>query len=301
MSSELPEPASEPFHLGPGLRRDGRQSELIAGLSFKPQHLAEALAAGAGGLWFEVHPENYMAAGGPRLAALSAVAERFPISLHGVGLSLAADEPPGEGHLAAWRRLVDRFRPALVSEHLAWSMRRGAYAPDLLPFPRTAEALTRIADNVQRMQEALGRQVLIENPALYLPLDGHELSEPAFLAELVRRTGCGLLLDVNNVFVSAHNLGYAAAAYLSALPVEAIGEIHLAGHTPDPNLGGMLLIDSHDAPVAEAVWALYAGLIARIGPRPTLIERDDKLPAFAELMAERRRAHDILAQDDARV
>jgi uncharacterized protein (UPF0276 family) len=274
------------------------EGKLSAGLSFKPQHLAEALAADAAGLWFEVHPENYMAAGGPRLAALSGLTERFPISLHGVGLSLAADEPPDEGHLAAWRRLVDRFRPALVSEHLAWSMRRGAYAPDLLPFPRTAEALARVAENVERMQEALGRQVLIENPALYLPLNGHELSEPAFLAELVRRTGCGLLLDINNVFVSAHNLGYAAEAYLSALPAAAIGEIHLAGHTLDPNLGAALLIDSHDAAVAEPVWALYAALIARIGPRPTLIERDDKLPPFAELMAERRRAHDILAAED---
>jgi len=274
---------------------------LTAGLSFKPQHLAEALAADGEGLWFEVHPENYMAAGGPRLAALAAVAERHPISLHGVGLSLAADEPPDTAHLAAWRRLVDRFRPALISEHLAWSTRRGAYAPDLLPFPRTREALARIADNVERMQQALGRRVLVENPALYLPLEGHELAEPEFLAELVRRTGCGLLLDVNNVFVSATNLGYAAEAYLAALPAEAIGEIHLAGHTPDPNLGAALLIDSHDAPVAEPVWALYAQLTARIGPRPTLIERDDNLPAFAELMAERSRAQAILAREAAHV
>lgn len=274
---------------------------LTAGLSFKPQHLAEALATDAAGLWFEVHPENYMAAGGPRLAALSAVAARFPVSLHGVGLSLAADEPPDAGRLAAWRRLVERFRPALVSEHLAWSTRRGAYAPDLLPFPRTAEALSRVADNVDRMQAALGRQVLVENPALYLPLKGHELAEPAFLAELARRTGCGLLVDVNNAFVSASNLGYSAEAYLADLPAAAIGEIHLAGHAPDPNLGAALLIDSHDAPVAEPVWALYETLIRRIGPRPTLIERDDKLPAFADLMAERARADAVLAREAAHV
>jgi uncharacterized protein (UPF0276 family) len=274
---------------------------LTAGLSFKPQHLAEVLAAEGEGLWFEVHPENYMAAGGPRLAALATVAERFPISLHGVGLSLAADETPDAGHLAAWRRLVERFQPVLVSEHLAWSKRRGAYAPDLLPFPRTHEALARIADNLDRMQQALGRRVLVENPALYLPLKGHALAEPEFLAELVRRTGCGLLLDVNNVFVSARNLGYAAEAYLAAVPAEAIGEIHLAGHTPDPNLGEALLIDSHDAPVAEPVWALYAGLIERIGPRPTLIERDDNLPPFAELMAERTRAQRLLAREPAHV
>lgn len=272
-----------------------------AGLGFKPQHLADVLAADAPGLWFEVHPENYMAAGGPRVAALEAVAERFPISLHGVGLSLAADEPPDASHLAAWRRLVDRFRPALVSEHLAWSTRRGAYAPDLLPFPRTAEALARIADNIERMQQALGRQVLIENPALYLALEGHEFAEPEFLAELVRRTGCGLLVDVNNAYVSGANLGYDAAAYLAALPAEAIGEIHLAGHTPDPNLGAALLIDSHDAPVAEPVWALFAALIARLGPRPTLIERDDNLPAFADLMAERSRAVSVLAGEAAHV
>jgi uncharacterized protein (UPF0276 family) len=270
---------------------------LTAGLSLKPQHVAEARESRDEGLWFEVHAENYMARGGPRLAALAAVAERHPISLHGVGLSLAADEPPDPDHLAAWRRLVDRFAPALVSEHLAWSTRRGAYAPDLLPFPRTKEALAGITDNVSRMQDAIGRRVLIENPALYLPLNGHELPETAFLAELVRLTGCGLLLDLNNVFVSARNLGYAAEGYLDAFPVDAVGEIHLAGHAPDAALGEGLLIDSHDAPVAEPVWALYARLIARIGPRPTLIERDDRVPAFAELMAERDRAHRLLSPE----
>jgi uncharacterized protein (UPF0276 family) len=272
---------------------------LTAGVSLKPQYVAPALAASAAGLWFEVHPENYMAAGGPRLAGLAAVAGRWPVSLHGVGLSLAADEPPDADHLAALKRLVDRFRPALVSEHLAWSKRRGAYAPDLLPFPRSSAALRRIADNVSRMQDVLGRRVLIENPALYMRLAGHELSEPEFLAELVRRAGCGLLVDVNNVFVSAHNLGYAAEAYLDALPAEAIGEVHLAGHTIDGRLPGGLLVDTHDAPVSEAVWRLYARLIDRIGPRPTLIERDDDLPAFEVLMAERDRAHARLAAEEA--
>jgi uncharacterized protein (UPF0276 family) len=270
---------------------------LTAGLSLKPQHFADALDAAAEGLWFEVHAENYMAAGGPRLAGLAEVAERWPISLHGVGLSLAGDAPPEPAHLAALKRLVDRFDPALVSEHLAWSRSGGHYLPDLLPFPRTAEALARIADNVSRVQDRLGRRLLIENPALYLPLAGHEWSETEFLAELVRRSGCGLLVDVGNAFVSAHNLGYAAEVYLSALPAEAIGEIHLAGHTPDPKLGGDLLIDSHDAPVAETVWRLYARLIERIGPRPTLIERDDNLPPFAELMAERARADRLLARE----
>jgi len=274
---------------------------LTAGLNLKPQHFADALSATAEALWFEVHPENYMAAGGPRLAGLAAVAELWPISLHGVGLSLAGDAPPEPKHLAALKRLVDRFDPALVSEHLAWSRSGGSYLPDLLPFPRTAQALARTADNIARVQDTLGRRLLIENPALYLPLAGHEFPETEFLFELVRRTGCGLLVDVGNVFVSAHNLGYAAEAYLAALPAEAIGEIHLAGHTADPQLGGDLLIDSHDAPVAEAVWRLYQRLIERIGPRPTLIERDDNLPPFAELMAERERAHRILAREPAHV
>jgi uncharacterized protein (UPF0276 family) len=274
---------------------------LTAGVSFKPQHLAEALATDAPGLFFEVHAENYMAPGGPRLAALSQIAERVPISLHGVGLSLAADEPPDAAHLARWTALADRVQPALVSEHLAWSARGGAYAPDLLPFPRTREALDRIADNIARFQDAVGRRVLVENPALYLPLKGHELEEAELLAELARRTGCGLLLDVNNVYVSASNLGYDAWTYLAALPPEAIGQIHLAGHSEDPKLGAALLIDSHDAAVSEAVWTLYARLIARIGPRPTLVERDANLPPFAELMAERERAHRILTREPAHV
>ncbi|HJV43866.1 DUF692 domain-containing protein [Caulobacter sp.] len=260
-----------------------------AGLGLKPQHYADALAATDEGLWFEVHPENYMSAGGPRLLALEAIRGRHPISLHGVGLSLAADANPDPEHLAALKRLADRFEPFVVSEHLAWSTHRGVHQPDLLPFPRTHAALARIADNIDRMQEALGRKVLIENPSLYLPLSGHDLEEVEFLKALVARTGCGLLVDVNNVFVSASNLDYRAEAYLDAIPAEAVGEIHLAGHGPDAG-GSDLLIDTHGAPVAEPVWALYRRLIRRIGPRPTLIERDDDIPAFAMLMAERDRA-----------
>jgi len=193
--------------------------------------------------------------------------------------------------------LGDQRRDALVEQLRRQVELLVALGHDLLPFPRTAEALARIADNVSRVQDRLGRRLLIENPALYLPLAGHEWPETEFLAELVRRTDCGLLVDVGNVFVSAHNLGYAPEVYLAALPAEAIGEIHLAGHTSDPKLGGDLLIDSHDAPVAETVWRLYARLIERIGPRPTLIERDDNLPPFAELMAERARADRLLARE----
>lgn len=271
-----------------------------AGLGLKSQHYDDALASDAEGLWFEVHPENYMAAGGPRLRRLEAIRAQRPLSLHGVGLSLAADANPDLGHLLALKALADRFEPFAVSEHLAWSAWRGAHQPDLLPFPRTRTALDRIAGNIGLTQDVLGRTILVENPSLYLPLTGHELDETEFLAELTRRTGCGLLVDVNNVFVSAANLGYSAEAYLDALPAGAIGEIHLAGHGPDEG-GSPLLIDTHGAPVAEPVWALYRRLVDRIGPRPTLIERDDDIPAFDVLMAERDRAHAVLIREPAHV
>ncbi|CDF85343.1 UPF0276 protein [Pseudomonas knackmussii B13] len=266
-------------------------TRLGAGLGLKAEHYADALACTAQGLWFEVHPENYMV-GGPRLAWLERIAERHPLSLHGVSLSLAADAPPDEAHLQRLRTLVERVQPTLVSEHLAWSTWRGQYLPDLLPFPRSHTALARIAENIQRTQEALGRRIAIENPSHYLRLDGHDWNEIEFLTELAKRTGCGLLLDVNNVHVSAHNLGFDAMRYLDRFPAEAILEIHLAGHSHDE--GGELLIDSHDAPIAETVWGLYEHLIQRIGPRPTLIERDDHIPAFGELLAERGLAQAIL-------
>jgi uncharacterized protein (UPF0276 family) len=194
--------------------------------------------------------------------------------------------------LCKLKQLVDRFEPFLLSEHLAWSHHEKVSFPDLLPFPRTAEALRLIARNIDIVQSALGRRILIENPSLYLRLDGHEYAETEFLGELVERTGCGLLIDVNNVFVSASNLGFSSILYLDALPSAAIGEIHLAGHSPDPAHGEALLIDSHDAPVAEQVWDLFARLLARCGtsPPPTLIERDDNVPEFEELLAERERA-----------
>ncbi|MDQ0463562.1 uncharacterized protein (UPF0276 family) [Caulobacter ginsengisoli] len=263
-----------------------------AGLGFKPEHFDEAMTSPAADLWFEVHPENYMMAGGPRLKMLEALRRRRPLSLHGVGLSLAADCDPDPDHLDRLKRLVDRFQPDLVSEHLAWSAWNGAYLPDLLPFPRTAHALERLAANIGQVQDHLGRAILIENPSLYLALDGHEMDEVELLTTLVRRTGCGLLVDVNNIHVSASNLGLDPHAYLDALPAQAIGEIHLAGHRIDPD--GSLLIDSHDAPVAPAVWALFRRLIARIGPRPTLIERDANLPPFTDLMVERAHAEFIL-------
>jgi len=269
-------------------------AHLSAGLGLKPQHFDAAHDSRADGLWFEVHPENYMVEGGPRLKWLEAIRSRFPLSLHGVALSLAADAEPDALHLARFKRLVDRFEPVLVSEHLAWSTWGGAYRPDLLPFPRTVEALVRISANLGRAQDALKRRIALENPSHYLRFDCHEFNEIEFLSELARRTGCALLLDVNNVYVSARNLGCDPAAVIDAFPAGFVEEVHLAGHSADPNLGEALLIDSHDAPVAPEVWALYERLIARIGPRPTLIERDGNVPAFGELLAERGRAHATL-------
>ena len=263
-----------------------------AGLGFKPQHFGEAMASPAVGLWFEVHAENYMVDGGPRLAMLEELRRDRPLSLHGVGLSLGSAAEPDRDHLAALKRLVDRFEPALVSEHLAWSRFDGRSFPDLLPLPRTNEVLARLSANIGQVQDALGREILIENPTHYLPLNQHRWSETSFLRELVRRSGCRLLIDVNNVAVGANNIGFDAASWLLDIPAKLVGEIHLAGHSHDA--GGTLLIDSHDEPVSERVWSLYEDFIGRIGPRPTLIERDGNVPSFDELLRERDRAQVIL-------
>ena len=270
-------------------------SALTAGLGLKPEHYEEALACRADGAWFEVHAENYFVAGGPRLAWLDAIRAVHPLSLHGVSLSLAGSDPPDAATLAQLAALVRRVEPALVSEHLAWSRQGGAYLPDLLPFPRSDEALRIVCANVARAQDALGRTIAIENPSHYLALDGHEWSEIDFLAEVARRTGCTLLLDINNVYVSAQNVGISAERYLDTFPAAHVTEIHLAGHRADARLGARLLVDSHDAPVAAPVWSLFQRFIDRAGARPTLIERDAELPAFADLLAERDLAHDRLA------
>lgn len=264
-----------------------------AGLGLKPEHYRAALDAQAPGLWFEVHPENYMAPGGPRLAWLDAVRADNELSLHGVGLSLGGLDAPDPAHLQRWKTLIDRYQPVRISEHLAWSVHSGTYFNDLLPTPMTQAALDHFCAHVDAMQTALGRTVLIENPSRYLPLN-EEIPEAEFLAETVRRTGCGLLLDVNNLHVSAHNLGFDIGAWLDAIPASAVGEIHLAGHEPDSELGGELLIDTHGAPIADPVWSLYEAVIARLGPRPVLIERDNNIPAFAELLVERERAQLVL-------
>lgn len=267
---------------------------LSAGLGLKPVHGEAALACSLPGLWFEVHAENWMLPGGPRQRWLEAIRAAHPVSLHGVALSLAGTEPLNAVHLGRLAALVRRLAPALVSEHLAWSGWGGRHFPDLLPFQRTGEALRRIASRIDQTQSVLGTRIAIENPSHYLRIAGHDWDEIDFLAELARRTGCGLLLDVNNVHVSARNLGFDAGAYLDRFPAAAVTEIHLAGHGTDPTFGAALLVDSHDAPVAPQVWALYRRVVARIGSRPTLIERDGNIPPFEELLAERSMAEDTL-------
>lgn len=263
-----------------------------AGISLKPQHFEEAMASSAVGLWFEVHAENYMVAGGARLAMLDAARALRPLSLHGVGLSLASPEPPDADHLAALKQLVQRYEPFLVSEHLAWSRHGGYYLPDLLPFPRSTEALQWVCRNIDVMQSELACQVLIENPSHYLVLEGHMWSETDFLAEIVRRTGCGLLLDLNNVSVSAANIGFNANDYLDDFPTSSVVEIHLAGALKDEAAG--LLIDNHGSPVAEPVWQLLDNFTRHHGTRPILIEWDRDLPRFDQLMNERDHAVEVL-------
>lgn len=263
---------------------------MLAGLGLKPEHHDAAVGCAAEGMWFEVHAENYLVDGGPRLRLLEAIRARHPLSLHGVSMSLAGDAPLDSVHLARLSALVRRIEPALVSEHLAWSAWGGVQVPDLLPFPRSGEALRRIASKVDHMQSALGCRVAIENPSHYLCIDGHEWDEIGFLKELVSRTGCGLLLDVNNVHVSSRNLGFDALDYVDNFPAESVMEIHLAGHTLDAALGEALLIDSHDAPISPEVWALYRQVVERIGARPTLIERDGNVPVFDVLLDESEQA-----------
>lgn len=265
---------------------------LGAGLGLKPEHYADAWSSPSA-LWYEVHSENYLMAGGPRREWLTAIRQQHQISLHGVSLSLAADEPPDAQLLAQLRALVADIKPTLVSEHLAWSRWNGAYYPDLLPVPRTTRVLNRVIDNINRTQDALGRQISLENPTHYLQMPEHEWDEIEFLDEVSHRSGCGLLLDLNNVWLSAHNLEFDAVAWLDRFPTERITEIHLAGFSADEG-GSHLLIDSHDRSVSEEVWLLYAHLIQRAGAKPTLIERDDNLPSFGELLAEQQRAQHII-------
>jgi uncharacterized protein (UPF0276 family) len=267
----------------------------LAGTSFKHEHLLAILAESEQGGFFEVHAENYMGAGGPPHHALECIRRDHPISLHGVCMSIGGPQPLDRTHLARFRALVDRYEPALVSEHLAWSTHETTFFNDLLPLPYTRASLARVADHIDEAQETIGRPILLENPSTYVVFRESTMSETDFIRELVRRTGCGLLLDVNNVFVSASNHGYSALGYLADFPIEHVGEIHLAGHAEQTDdEGDLLLIDSHDGPVADAVWKLFEIVVDRCGPIPTLVEWDSNIPEWPVLKAEAAAAQAIL-------
>lgn len=251
--------------------------------------------------FFEVHAENYMGAGGPPHRYLSAIRERYPLSLHGVGLSIGADRPLDRDHLARLKQLIRRYAPGLFSEHLAWSSHDSAFFNDLLPVPYTGETLARVVEHIDQIQDALGRQMLLENPSTYLAFAESTYSEIDFIAEIARRTGCGLLLDVNNVYVASTNQEWDPLAYVEAYPLAHVQEVHLAGHTRDADdKGRPLLIDTHNHPVDEVVWDLYAHAIALWGPLPTLIEWDADVPTWPVLEAEADRAEAIMVAAQAK-
>jgi uncharacterized protein (UPF0276 family) len=266
------------------------------GLGLKPQHVDELLATRPALGFLEVHAENYMVAGGPFHHHLQRLRELYPLSLHGVGLSLGAPTPPDEAHLDRLAALMDRYQPAAFSEHLAWSGHGGVFYNDLLPLAWTPATLDRICRHVDRVQQRLKTRLLLENPATYLEHAESTLDEADFITRVVQRTGCGLLLDLNNLHVSCVNHGRNPQAVLDALPLHAVGEIHLAGFATDRDAAGApLLIDHHGAPVDHAVWRLYAQVIARIGPQPTLLERDNHVPPLAALLAELDQAAAVMA------
>ena len=267
------------------------------GVGYKPQHFTAILDDPRPVEWLEIHAENYMGDGGRPLAQLRHLAEQFPISVHGVGLSIGGEGRLDPDHLSRLRYLCDWLQPASFSEHLAWSTHDSHFLNDLLPLPYTGETLTRVADHIDALQETIGRKMLLENPSSYLAFDESTYSETEFLTEVARRTGCGLLLDVNNVFVSATNLDLDPRAYIDAFPLAQVGEIHLGGHDEDhDDHGAPMLIDSHGREVADPVWALLDHTLARAGARPLLIEWDSDVPDWHVLAAEAQRAANALQQ-----
>jgi len=265
-----------------------------AGIGLRAPHMARVLDERPPIPWFEVHSENLFAAGGSLHEAMRQIRVDYPLSLHGVGLSLGSADALDTAHLARLKALVGRYQPALVSEHLCWGAVRGRHSNDLLPLPFTEEALTLLVSRIGQVQDALGREILVENISTYLRFRHGDYPEWAFVAEAVRRSGCGLLCDVNNIYVNSVNHGFDPHTYLHALPRDAVREIHLAGFTCKDELPVPLLIDTHSRPVSDAVWALYEEAIARFGPVPTLIEWDQDIPALEVLMAEARCAEEVM-------
>jgi uncharacterized protein (UPF0276 family) len=265
-----------------------------AGAGLKPEHQRHVLEARPDVGWFEVHAENYMGAGGPPHHFLERVRALYPLSVHGVGLSIGSAGGMAPGHLARLKSVVDRYQPFIVSEHLAWSTHDGIFLNDLLPLPYTEATLSLVTRHVDEAQTVLGRRILIENPSTYLRFDGEEMAETDFLRALARRSGCGLLLDVNNVAVSAANHGFDPRAYLECFPHEHVDEIHLAGHAMLESDGDALFVDTHDRTISPKVWSLFRDVIARRGVRPTLIEWDSDVPAWPVLEAEVGQAEAVL-------
>lgn len=280
--------------------RDGRHSginppEVAAGVGLKPVHYDQIVTDWPRMGFFEVHAENYMGDGGPPHRYLEAIRAHYPLSIHGVGLNLGGTDVLSVDHLGRLRQLIDRYQPALFSEHLAWTSTAGAFLGDLLPIPYTRDSLRHVCQRIERTQDFLKTSLLLENPATYLRYKESDLPETEFLAEITRRTGCGLLLDVNNVFVSAANHGFDAFGYLNALPADAVGEMHLAGcfATVDTAVRPYF-IDAHDSRVREEVWRLYRFALHRFGAVPTLIEWDNNVPDWATLAGEAAKARDLM-------
>ncbi len=292
----MPLPVTSPMTNRPVYQPDPIPAR--AGVGLKADHYQTILETQPDIGWFEVHPENYMGDGGSPHAYLSAIRQDYPLSLHGVGMSLGGVDPLDPDHLARFAALVERYQPGLVSEHLAWATHQGDFLNDLLPLPLTQEALDVMSEHVDQMQSALNRQVLVENPSTYLSFEGEVMTEPEFLIALAARTGCGLLLDVNNVFVSACNHGFDPVAYIDTIPAELIGEVHVAGHAIEEINGAELRIDDHGSAVVADVWKLFERLIERVGPKPTLVEWDTNVPAWDILKAEADRAEARLRQSD---
>ncbi len=266
-----------------------------SGLGLKPEHFRTILETLPDLGFFEIHAENYMVDGGPFHHYLSQIRSHYALSIHGVGLSIGGEGPLDEKHLDRLATLIARYEPQSFSEHLAWSSHNDIFLNDLLPAPYTAATLQRVCDHIDHVHERLGRRMLLENPATYVEFAASTMTETDFIGEVVRRTGCGLLLDVNNVYVSCTNHGRNPLAFIKSLPLAAAGQIHLAGFAQDFDAAGdRLLIDSHGAPIAQAVWDLYRFTLERTGPLPTLIERDNDIPAFAVLLAEAQQAESLL-------
>ena len=270
---------------------------LSVGVGFKPEHFEAIVDTRPRLGFFEVHAENYMGGGGAPHRRLDSIRELYPLSLHGVGLSIGSPGPLDRAHLQRLAAVAKRFEPTLVSEHLAWSTHEDAFLNDLLPLPYTDETVARVSEHIDEVQNALGRTMLLENPSTYVLFAESTWAETDFLREIARRTGCGLLLDVNNVFVSAINHGFDPELYLADFPLAAVGEIHLAGCSDDSDDAGLpLLIDAHNSPVRDAVWSLYSTTIRRLGATPTLIEWDNDVPAWPTLLGEARRAERAIGE-----